>query len=80
LHHHRFRDFQEFFGTVPGIFGVAFVRALRRRRTARVRLRVVVVARVVDLRCNSMDGELELFAIVNKSNWTSVSIPLSNIE
>jgi len=28
LHHHRFRDFLECFGTVLGIFGVAFVRAL----------------------------------------------------
>jgi len=25
LHHHRFRDF---FGTILGIFGIAFVRAL----------------------------------------------------
>jgi len=28
LHHHRFRDFLECFGTVLRIFGVAFVRAL----------------------------------------------------
>jgi len=28
LHHHRFRDFLECFGTVLGIFEVAFVRAL----------------------------------------------------
>jgi len=28
LHHHRFRDFLECFGTVLGIFGVAFLRAL----------------------------------------------------
>jgi len=28
LHHHRFGDFLECFGTVLGIFGVAFVRAL----------------------------------------------------
>ena len=28
LHHHRFRDLLECFGTVLGIFGVAFVRAL----------------------------------------------------
>jgi len=27
-HHHRFRDFQGVFGTVLGIFGVLFVRAL----------------------------------------------------
>jgi len=28
LHHHRFRDFLECFGSVLGIFRVAFVRAL----------------------------------------------------
>ena len=28
LHHHRFGNFLECFGTVRGIFGVAFVRAL----------------------------------------------------
>jgi len=30
LHHHRFGDYLEFFSTVLGIFGIAFVRALSR--------------------------------------------------
>ena len=35
LHHQRFRDFLECFGTVLGIFGVAFVRALTAHRAIR---------------------------------------------